>query len=465
MPVSLVGPVRLNHRRDRCQIRPERRDWLEALGLRTAHDFLALPGVVVSGHIGRNVSRVGLGGTIAYLKREHLVRFRDRFRSWRDGFGCSSISAREAAVLRRLDAHGLPSPKWLAYGEADGQAFLLLEAAEGMVDVRSLPQAAVELAEHLGRIIARTHAAGIDQPDLFAKHILVRPADLAVTILDWQRATLRRRVPWTNRLRGLAALRATVPIEVLPDTGWDRLLTAYLAESVGYGHDAWDLASFRASVERIAGAIRRRGGVRCQRALPVVQELVRIDGERACVIPEIADAARDESVLAALYDPGNDGRLITLPGDRSGVLRVARYRLPFGRWSAAIRGRSWRSPELRAARLLFHLERHGIPGPKLLAYGQTVPALAPARSFVLSAPPAAAPVRADDAEAVRAFLDQLHAAGCRLAGRGGDGEPFGMAHGEVVVLDVRLLRLAKRLTRSQMQRDRAQLAAFLRGQR
>jgi hypothetical protein len=463
MPVSLPRPLQLARRRDHCQIRPECRDWLDALGLRAAADFLALPGVVVSGHIGRNVSRVDLGGTIAYLKREHLVRIRDRFRSWRDGFGWSSISAREAAVLRRLDAHGLPRPKWLAYGEADGQAFLLLEAAEGTVDVRSVPQVADDLAEHLGRIVARIHAAGIDQPDLFAKHILVRPGDLAVTILDWQRAVLRRRVPWPNRSRSVAALRATTPIEVLPDAGWDRLLTAYLAESVGSGPDARVLGAFRSSVERIAGAVRGRAGVRCQRALPVVQDLVRIDGERACVIPEIADAARDESALAALYDPANDGRRITLPGDRSGVLRVARYRLPFGRWGAAARGRSWRSPELRAARLLFHLERHGIRGPKLLAYGQTVPALAPAGSFVLSDPPAAAPVRADDANAVRAFLDQLHAAGCRLVGRGGDGEPFGMAGGEVVVLDVRLLRLAKRLTRSQVQRDRARLAAFFRG--
>src|SRR4051812_46146762 len=120
MPVSLLRPVRLARGRDRCNIRPECRDLLDTLGLRTARDFLALPGVVVSGHVGRNVSRVELGGTIAYLKREHRVRLRDRFRSWRDGFGQASISAREAAVLRRLDDHGLPGPKWLAYGEADG---------------------------------------------------------------------------------------------------------------------------------------------------------------------------------------------------------------------------------------------------------------------------------------------------------------------------------------------------------
>src|SRR5689334_6914108 len=101
MPASLPGLRRLVRRSAALWVRPDCRDRFDALGLRTARDFLDLPGVVVSGHVGRNVSRVDLGGTTAYLKREHRVRLRDRFRSWRDGFGCASISAREAAVLRR----------------------------------------------------------------------------------------------------------------------------------------------------------------------------------------------------------------------------------------------------------------------------------------------------------------------------------------------------------------------------
>src|SRR5215471_6840019 len=85
-----------------CWVSPDHRDWLESLGLRAASDFLALPGIVVSGHVGRNVSRVDLGDMTAYLKREHRIRLRDRFRSWQDGFGWASLSAREAAVLGRL---------------------------------------------------------------------------------------------------------------------------------------------------------------------------------------------------------------------------------------------------------------------------------------------------------------------------------------------------------------------------
>jgi hypothetical protein len=415
--------------------------------------------------VGRNVSRVDLGGATAYLKREHRVRLRDRFRSWHDGFGWSSISAREGAVLRRLDEHDLPGPKWLACGEADGQAFLLLEAAEGVVDIRSLAPIADELAEHLGQTIARVHAAGIDQPDLFAKHMLVRPDDPAVTILDWQRAVIRCRVPWPNRVSSLAALRATAPAEVFPAATWDRLLTAYLRGSTRSGAVVSDL---RAQAERAAVALLRRAGIRSQRAVSgpsAVQELVRIDGERACVVPEIADDVKDELLLAALYDRANHGRLISLPGGRSGFLRVAGYPLPFGRWWTAARGRSWRSPELRAARLLFHLERHGIPAPKLLAYGQVVPAFTPARSFVLFAPPTAALVGPDDAAPVRELLQRLHAAGCRLVRVGPVGEPFGMAGERAAIRDVSRLRLAKRLTRSQIDRDRDRLDAFFRGGR
>src|SRR6266498_2015420 len=103
---------------------------------RSTRDFLALPGVVVSGHVGRNVSRVQLGDTIAYLKREHRVRLRDRLRSLLAGFGPVSLSQREAKVLLRLQKGGLPGPKYLACGETDGQAFLVVEEARDAIDLR-----------------------------------------------------------------------------------------------------------------------------------------------------------------------------------------------------------------------------------------------------------------------------------------------------------------------------------------
>jgi hypothetical protein len=467
MPVSAFPAIRTVRPVGRCWVRPDRRDSLAGLGLRFARDFLAMPGVVVSGHVGRNVSRVNLDGATAYLKREHAVRLRDRLRSWRDGFGWASMSAREAVILRHLEHHRLPGPRCLAFGEADGRGFLLVEAAKGAKELRALDPLTNELATRIGRTIARTHATGVDQPDLFAKHVLVRPDDLAVTILDWQRAVLWRRVPWSNRLRTLAALRATCPDGLCPDSTWDALMAAYLAEATRheFGGPAPDW--FAGRVRQMADRLRDRKGIRSQRVATtsVTQELVRFGGETICAVPEFASFVGREMQPAILYDPAHDGRAIPLPTGRVGLLRASRYRLPFGRWLATLRGRSWRSPELKAARLLFHLERHGIPAPKLLAYGQTVPRWSAAGSFVLSDLPAAGPVGPADETGVRDLVDRLHAAGCRLTEMGPDGKPFGVADGRVVVREVSGLRLCRTLSRRRAEPDWRLVDSYFRGLR
>lgn len=450
MPANALRGLRPFTRTGSCVLRPECRYWLAVHGLVAAHDFLALPGVVVSGHVGRNVSRVQIGGRTAYLKREHRVRWRDRFRSWRDGFGWASVSAREAAVLRHLDEHRLPGPRWLAYGEADGEAFLLLEAAERAIDLRAIDRLSDALADRLGNTVARLHAAGVDQPDLFAKHILVRPDTNKLTILDWQRATLRDQVSRRQRVRGLAALRTTWGDAAGP--AWDRLLAAYAKVA------NLPTTLLRRAVESRADALARRPGIRRQLTPAPAQDLVRIGGETVCAIPRIARLVDHPDSITALYDPTHDGRDLF-----GGRLHVSRYRLPFARWWAAVRGRAWRSPELKTARLLFHLERHRIPAPKLLAYGQMAPALRPAVSFVLWEPIPSRPPTPADRDVLKALLARLHEAGCCLRQIGPAGEPFGMVGSGAVVTDVRCLHLARRLTARQQRRDFARLEAFFRG--
>jgi hypothetical protein len=345
---------------------------------------------------------------------------------------------------------------------------LLLEAANSAVDLRSLPSIPDDLAKRLGVSIAQIHTAGVDQPDMFAKHVLVVPETAAVTILDWQRAVLRRSVPWPNRIRGLAALRATAPAELIPDPTWDQLLTSYLRECVRSGYPRRDCERLRDEVAAVAGRLLRRPGIRSHRqsfGVQVRQELVRIGGETACAIPAVASGCQSESAIAGLYDPSQDGQAISLAGGRVGRLRVRRYVLPFGRWWAAVRGRSWRSPELRAARLLFNLERHGIPAPRLYAYGQTVPLVAPASSFLLYESLRANLVGPAHEAAVLELLDLLHAAGCQLSSVGVNGEPFGVVGDRVVVQEIDRVRLVKRLGPRQVQRDRARVDAYFRGQR
>jgi tRNA A-37 threonylcarbamoyl transferase component Bud32 len=443
-----------------CVLRPEERDWLESLGLTCANDFLRLPGVVVSGHVGRNVSRVRIGGRTAYLKREHRVRLRDRFRAWRDGFGWVSMSEREAAVLRRLDECGLPGPSWLAYGEANDEGFLLLADAGPARLLSAGGPVSRTLAARLGEFVARLHAAGIDQKDLFAKHILVRPGSDDIIVLDWQRAVVRANVPWVRRVRGLAALQATSPAGVFAQETWDVLLTAYLANAGGSGLVP-SLAELRASLELVASRLCERAGFRRAGGAAVEQELVRIDGETVCAVPAAAGCLDSPPVIAALYDPANDGRTMAFGIGATGRLVVSRYRSPIGRWWAAIRQRAWRSPELRTARLLLHLERHGIPAPRLIAYGQTSPSVRTAGAFVFFRPVSARPVTAHDAPAVRNLFCQLHAAGVHW--RGSDCPlPFGIADGTAVVTDPRALSLTKRLGARQVARDFRRLDAYFR---
>src|SRR5262249_12390481 len=274
----------------------------------------------------------------------------------------------------------------LAYGEADGEAFLLIEAVTGVVELRSLTRIDEELAFRLGRAVARVHSVGIDQPDLFAKHILVRPQTGEFVVLDWQRAAIRPELDWPSRVRALAALRATADEQTLPADQWERVLSAYLAQAGSGLAGPPFITEFARQIVRLAAVMTKRPGIRGQRrTTEITQELIRIDGETVCAIPAVASALEDSAGIASPYDPCHDGATVRVAG-RTGVLRVGRYPWPFGRWLAALRGKAWRAPELRSARLLFHLERHGIPAEALLAYGQRAPSLSTAGAFLLREP-------------------------------------------------------------------------------
>ena len=167
-------------------------------GLTCAAAFLELPGEVVSGHADRHVMRVEVPGApqAFYLKRQHVVGWREKFRNRQAGFGWASRCAREAELLKQLEAANLPAPRWCAFGTHGGRAFLLVEEVPNAVDLRrvlsdnalSLRQRRT-LAARIGEAVASVHAAGFRTPDLAAKHVLVNPDTLRITFLDWQSAT------------------------------------------------------------------------------------------------------------------------------------------------------------------------------------------------------------------------------------------------------------------------------------
>lgn len=423
-----------------------------SLGIDSATGFLELPGEVVSGHPDRHVLRVVLPGfpNAFYLKRQHTVTLRERLRNRLDGFGWSSRCGREAAVLKELQANGLPAPRWAAFGEdGRGRAFLLVEEVAGAADLRHVlsehampPESRARLATRLGALAARLHDAGFTTPDLTAKHVLVSPDGEVVTPIDWQSARRGAVVPEKERVRALAALHASLADELASPRERLRVLRAAL----GPGR----LAEFADLVEETAIPLRERRSTRDQRQ-PVVtgsaQRLVWVAGEEVCAVPDVAAMWPRAAVAAPFYgcEPGTLPH--RLPDGREGVLIRGRSRAPFGRLKARLRGKPWRSPGASLGRILFHLERYGVPAPRLLAFGQRLTGAASAEWFALhTTPPKRITPDIDPAtgEQLGRVLRRIHDAGCRPV-EGAPLSPYSLDDRGVSVGDVTRVRLTRQL--------------------
>ena len=421
-------------------------------GLDTPAAILDLPGEVVSGHPDRHVVRIELPGwpTAFYLKRQHIVTLRERLRNWCAGFGWVSRSVREALVLQQLAASGLPAPRWVAAGEDDsGRAILMVEELAGATDLREMLRNGSlsardrgRLAERLGQLIGRLHSRGFPTPDLTAKHLFVFQVDKTITPIDWQ-TTERRPVSINDRIQALAALSASVPDHLATPRERLRVLRAAL-HSTGLRR-----GEFADIARRIARETSRRAGRRsirdqCQ-GIAAHQRLVWLAGEAVCAVPEVAAIWPLPAATSPFYGEEPGVLTIRLLDGRVGHLIRGRSFDPMGRFQAWFRGRPWRSPGVTLGRLLFHLERYGVPAPRLLAFGQRLIGPTTAEWFALSTPPAP-PVTehsTEIAEQLGLRLRQLHDAGCRLSG-----EPlaaFGLDR-DVCIRDVTAIPLVKRVT-------------------
>lgn len=422
-------------------VNPEYREFLALHHIESAQDVLDLPGIVVNGHVGRNVSRVTLGEHVAYLKREHRVGLRTRFKNFLAGFGFASMSEREGSVLRYLEQHRLCGADWIAYGERRGEAFLLVRDA-------GEPARFTEVDRTLATAIAQLHQAGIDQPDLFAKHVYVNQSG-RITLLDWQQARLVREVPPVRRIQALAALNATSK-ELASKTSRLRFLKTYLAE---FGQREWK--EFARQILAATAKLRKRPGIRRQitQRNDAKQLLVRIQGETVCAIPEIADDLRSEAIVNQLHDAERKAPVSMLP---AGTHRQAtEYRKPWGRIWTALRGKAWRSAELKLARLVMHLERHGIPAPKIVAYGQRTKGLH-ATAFVAYSGTTTPEVGIDLPTLVRT----LHSAGVGLRDIPATARPFAIVDGNAVVNDPSCFELTKKLSWTHVERANRWLGAM-----
>ncbi|HET6575201.1 MAG TPA: lipopolysaccharide kinase InaA family protein [Fimbriiglobus sp.] len=408
---------------------------------------MGLRGEVVCGHPDRHVARVeldaGSARRVVYLKREHVVGLRVRLRNWLAGFGWASRSEREAATLRRLEAAGRPGPQWMAYGaDGTGRAFLIVDELAGMGDLRAVlgdialsPNDRWRLAERAGRAVGELHAAGFGTPELAAKHLFANPATGDMSLVDWQSAGKPGPVSDADRARQLAGLDASLAANLASPRNRLRFVRAYLRAT----HPAPRFGPFVRAITKQAVRLRGRSSARDQR-LPPAPRLVWLAGEQVCVMPELVDLWPDPAVCPPFYladssfliphSSFSDEEWVTFPDGRRGLLTRFTTLDPLGRFVAAIRERPWRSPAATAARVLFHLRRHGIPAPNLLAFGQWMRSPVRADSFLLCEPVAAAvPVAVrlaqlpGDRQSRRNLLHRcgetlrrLHEAGCRPVG-------------------------------------------------
>jgi tRNA A-37 threonylcarbamoyl transferase component Bud32 len=430
------------------EINAKYRDCLRRQGLESPDQFLQVPSVVISGHPDRNVALVYLEGpdTVrGYLKCEHRVCWKDRLANAWAGFGAGSKARREALLLRALRQAGIPCPEWLAVGEDDeGRAFVLVREVPGAVDLRlfleeqaaASPRARYRFARKVGQALARMHAAGFDHPDLYAKHVLVDPATQAIYFLDWQRSRHRRQVSERQRWHDLAALHAT-----LADTlvGRRERLACLRAYFQAIGENECDVRRVIPRILRRASGLLQRRHVREQHHKPLgtgTQNLMRLNGEALCVTREFWESCQGE--LPAWLSAASHGEATACLSDRK-WLTVGRVPLPNGGYGilvcrrafrplawlwARLRRRSPVSPELRQAGLLFRLQRHGVPTPRLLGVGQREVGPGRLDSFLLLEPLLDDSslnewlnAHAGQAAVLRdglALVKRLHRAGCHL---------------------------------------------------
>ncbi len=393
----------------RLEINPRYRQQLAELGLTAHEDYLRLGGVIWCGHPDRHVSHLVLetaGERLpVFLKREHRVRRRDRLAAALAGFGPVSKSLREFALLCRLHGLGLRCPEPVAAGEDRGRAFLLVREEEGVIDLRSFLRRSGTAdcrrtaAVRLGQLLARMHNAGIDHPDLYAKHILIAPDATDFVVLDWQRSRWRARVSWSARLRDLAALDATLATELAGMRERLLCLRSYLAACSPWPMQPPALKTAACAVRERSERLLRRRRIREMRQPPLIagsQNLIWLDGEASCVTRQFYEEnqGRLPDYLQTIYNgisPKPARETVALPTDgRPGHLSRRRQR-SLARWLwSKLRRRALVSPELRQAGILFRLERYQVRAPRLLAVGQRHAAVGQLESFLLVEPPAGA---------------------------------------------------------------------------
>jgi heptose I phosphotransferase len=230
----------------------------EFVSLVAAHRLDALEGPVepdvteglITAHRGRVTIRRNVtcdDGSVrtVYVKREKLTPLRYQLAHLVAGRGLWSRARAEFEILRQLRAANIRCPRPIACAQRDWPLLtgvLVLEELVGSQPLHGYLASGDLPADHesrerfftaLGREVARLHAAGFRQPDLYSNHIhVLREGDgWGFAFLDFQRSVRCRRVSLRHRVPDLAALLATLPPRLAGQRDLEVFFDAYLANS------------------------------------------------------------------------------------------------------------------------------------------------------------------------------------------------------------------------------------------
>ena len=419
---------------------------LHACGLHTLEDYLHIPGVIVTGHPDRHVRRVHLPGLgYAYLKRQHYVTYRERWRNWCQGYGWVSRSVREGRLLQVLSRYTQNIPQWLAYGENHhNQAFLLVASLEDAIDLHHWlrnhkNQDLRPLARQIGKLIAQLHDFGFTTPDLTAKHIFVKSTTQQIAIVDWASCRQCRLVPLKERLRALASLDASVSRELIGVRERWALLSAALQNQPRESSGRNRLSRLARWIDQASQQRCKRSSLRDQRhGEGEIPELIWLAQEAICVTTEAARWWPHAAAAPPFYGISSGDTLWTLPSGETGYLLRGCSFLGMKGWWNRLRWRPLPSPAQRWARLLIHLQRHKVPAPRLLAFGHRPRSWHSVEWFVLCAP-YSVPCSFDDDRLLKdlgRLLRRLHHASCLLI-PSPDSLPFGIISNRLYINQIR----------------------------
>lgn len=198
------------------------------------------------------------------LKCERPARFNDLLLNLLSGRGLATRLRREFELLHALRAAGIRCPRPVAFlqrGLVRPVACLLIEEPADarplnvLLADQSFDDAAArrDFFTRLGRDVARLHAEGVCQGELFATHVLVQTTGMGCEFAfrEFGRATHRPPLSLSARAADLAALWATLPARSLQRDDERHFFDAYLAENGLQHRSATLLAAVTQRVDRL----------------------------------------------------------------------------------------------------------------------------------------------------------------------------------------------------------------------